>query len=159
MIKIDVRFKISKADPCLLYRRKKLGICMIIIYGDDMMVIGHKESIIHVKERVDDVFSIRTENNLTDYLGCEFHLNKDKTQGWLGQPSIIRSLQKKFGGEAMKQRPGTLGLIEMRIADEEDKLPAKEPTTYRRGVGTLLHLTKHSRPDLCNAERIVKKNG
>ena len=41
-----------------------------------------------VQERVEKVFSIKTETNLTDYLGCEFHMNKDKTKGWLGQPSI-----------------------------------------------------------------------
>ena len=55
MRKTDVGFKISEADPCLLYRETKLGICMIIIYVDDMMVIGHKESIIDVQERVEKV--------------------------------------------------------------------------------------------------------
>ena len=70
MINIDVGFKISEADPCLLYRENKLGICMIIIYVDDMMVIGNEESIIDVHERVRKVFSIKTETNLTEYLGC-----------------------------------------------------------------------------------------
>ena len=54
---------------------------MIIIYIDDMMVIGCKESIIDVQERVGKIFSIKPETNLTDYLGCEFHMNKDKTKG------------------------------------------------------------------------------
>ena len=79
---------------------------MIIMYADDMMVIGHKESIIDVQERVEKVSSVRTENNLTDYLGCEFHMNRDKTKVWLAQPSIIRSLEKKFSKEAMKHRLG-----------------------------------------------------
>ena len=48
MIKIDIGFKISEADPCLLYRENILRISMIIIYVDGMMVIGHKESIIDV---------------------------------------------------------------------------------------------------------------
>ena len=52
MIKIEVGFKISETDPCLLCKENKLGICMIIIYVDDMMVIGHEESIIDVQERV-----------------------------------------------------------------------------------------------------------
>ena len=34
MTKIDVGFKFSEADPCLLYRENELGICMIIIYVD-----------------------------------------------------------------------------------------------------------------------------
>ena len=79
---------------------------MIIIYVDDMMVIGHRESIIDVQERVKKVFSIKTETNLTDHLGCEFHMNEDKTKGWLGQSSIVRSLEKKFREEAMKHRLG-----------------------------------------------------
>ena len=52
LINIDVSFKINKADPCILYREIKVGICMIIIYVDDMMVIGHKESIVDVQESV-----------------------------------------------------------------------------------------------------------
>ena len=99
-----------------------------------MMVIGHKESIIDLQERMEKVFSIKTENNLTDYLGCEFHMNRDKMKGWLGQPFIIRSLEKKFGKEAMKHRlgltPGTLRFIAMRVTDEEEKLQAKEYATY-----------------------------
>ena len=59
--KIDGGCKISEADPCLLYRENKLGICMIMLYVDDMMMIGHKESIIDVQERVGKVFSIKTE--------------------------------------------------------------------------------------------------
>ena len=82
MIKIDAGFKVSKADPCLLYRENKLGICMTIIYADDMMVIGHNESITDVQERVKNVFSVKTEINFTDYLGCEFHMNNDKAKGW-----------------------------------------------------------------------------
>ena len=48
MIKTDVGFRI---DPCLLYRENKLGICMIVIYVHDMMVIGHKESILDVQKK------------------------------------------------------------------------------------------------------------
>ena len=104
---------------------------------------------------------MKTETNLTDYLGCEFHMNKDKTKRWLGQPSIVRSLDKELCKEDMKHRlsltPGTPRFIAMRDADEEDKLPAKEHATCRSGVSTLLHLTKHSRPDLCNAVRELSK--
>ena len=81
MIKTGVGYKISEADPCLLYRENKLRICMIIIYVDDVMVIGHEESIIDVQERVKKVFPIKTETNLMDNPGCNFHMNKDKTKG------------------------------------------------------------------------------
>ena len=31
-------------------------------------------------------------------------MNKEKTKGWLGQPSIIKSLEQKFGERAMNNR-------------------------------------------------------
>ena len=88
-------------------------------------------------------------------------MDRDKTKGWLGQPSIVRSLEKKFAKEAMKHRvgltPGTPRFIAMRVADEDFKLPVKEHATYRSRIGTLLYLTKHSRPDICNALRELSK--
>ena len=83
-------------------------------------------------------------------------------KGWSGQPSIIRSLEKKFGKEAMKHRlgltPGTPRFIDMRVTHEEDKLPTKEHAIYRSGVGTLLYLTKHSRPDPMQCSKGIVKN-
>ena len=53
--------------------------------------------------------------------------------------------------------PGTPRFVAMRAEDNEDELPAKEQAMYRSGVGTLLYLTKHSRPDICNAVRELLK--
>ena len=49
-------------------------------------------------------FSVKIQHNLADYVGCEFHMNKEKAKGWLGQPSIIKSLEQKFGEKALKER-------------------------------------------------------
>ena len=69
---------------------------------------------------------MKIQHNLADYLGCEFHLNKVKTRGWLGQPSIIKSLEQKFGMRAMKERlsltPGTPRFTARRLENPEDKV-------------------------------------
>ena len=44
-----------------------------------------------------------------------------------------------------------------RLENPEDKVIPKEHETYRSGVGTLLYLTKHSRPDICNPVRELSK--
>ena len=81
-------------------------------------------------------------------------MNKEKTKGWLGQLSIIKSLEQKYGEKAMKERlsitPGTPRFTVRRLECEEDKVNAKDHEIYRSGVGTLLYLTKHSRPDISN---------
>ena len=88
-------------------------------------------------------------------------MNKEKTKGWLGQPSIIRRLEQKFGERAMKERlsltPGTPRFTARRLENQEYQVNAEDHETYRSGVGTLLYLTKHSRPDICNPVRELSK--
>ena len=38
-------FTVSPADPCMLFKENKLGICIIIMYVDDMLIIEKKEQI------------------------------------------------------------------------------------------------------------------
>ena len=36
-------FQVSPADPCMLFKENELGICIIIMYVDDMLIIGKME--------------------------------------------------------------------------------------------------------------------
>ena len=88
-------------------------------------------------------------------------MNEEKIKGWLGQPSIIKSLEQKFGERSMKERlsltPGTPRFTVRRLENQEDTVNAEEHKIYRSGVGTLLYLTKHSRPDISNPVRELSK--
>ena len=53
--------------------------------------------------------------------------------------------------------PGTPRFIARRLENKEDKVNAEDHETYRSGVGTLLYLTKHSRPDISNPVRELSK--
>ena len=154
-------FTVSPWDPCMLFKENNLGICIIIMYVDDVLIVGKKEQIQEFATMIQKEFSVKIQHNLVDYLGCEFYMNKEKTRGWLGQPSIIKSLEQKFGERAMKERlsmtPGTIRFTARRLENEEDKMNAKDHETYRSGVGTLLYLTKHSRPDISNPVRELSK--
>ena len=154
-------FQVSPADPCVLFKEDNLGICIIIMYVDDMLIIGKKEQIEDFASKIQKVFSVKIQHNLADYLGCEFHMNKERTKGWLGQPSIIKSLEQKFGERAIKERlsltPGTPRFTARRVENPEDKVNQQDHEIYRSGVGTLPYLTKHSRPDICNPVRELSK--
>ena len=105
-------FQVSPADHCMLFKENELGICIIIMYVDDMLIIGKKEQIEDFAYEIQKVFSVKIQHNLADYLGCEFHMNKERTKGWLGQPSIIKSLEQKFGERAMKERLSLIPVIQ-----------------------------------------------
>ena len=154
-------FQVSPADPCMLFKQNELGICIKIMYVDDMLIIGKKEQIQEFTNKIQKKFSVKIQHNLADYLGCEFHMNKLKTRGWLGQPSIIKSLEQKFGERAMKEilslTPETPRFTARRPENPEDKISLEEHETYRSGVGTLLYLTKQSRQVICNPVRELSK--
>ena len=154
-------FQVSPADHCMLFKENELGVCIIVMYVDDMQIIGKREQIQDFASKIQREFSVKIQHSLTDYLGCEFHINIERTRGWLGQPSIIKSLEQKLGDRAMKERlsltPGSPRFTARRLENPEDKVNPEEHETYRSGVGTLLYLTKHSRPDICNPVRELSK--
>ena len=60
-------------------------------------------------------------------------------------------------GSQQTRTLGTPRFIARRLENEEDKVNAEDHETYRSGVGTLLYLTKHSRPDISNPVRELSK--
>ena len=74
---------ITKKEPFgfTVSRENELGICIIIMYVDDMLIIGKKEQIQEFATKIQKEFSVKIQHNLADYLGCEFHVNKETTRG------------------------------------------------------------------------------
>ena len=85
----------------------------------------------------------------------------DGKKAWLGQPTIIKSSEKQFGERVAKKTmtitPGTPGFIDRKV-DDISKVDEKTQSMYRSGVGTLLYLTKQSRPDITNPVRELSKS-
>ena len=101
------------------------------------------------------------EQTLTDYLSCEIRLNEERTMGWIGQPHMIKKIDKTFGDEVSKlqryRTPGTPGLGLVKVQEEGSRIPKEKQSRYRTGVGMLLFLIKHSRTDITNAVRELSK--
>ena len=92
-------FQVTPADPCMLFKENELGVCIIIMYVHDMLIIRKKEQIQDFASKTQKEFSVKLQHNLTDYLGCGFHMNKERTRGRLGQPSIIKVWNKNLETE------------------------------------------------------------
>ena len=153
-------FKLSKADPCFMFRRNEHGICMISIYVDDNFLVGEDDAVDQTTAQLQEHFKVKFEDTNNDYLGCEFIVSYDGKRGWLGQPHIIKSLRDRFGPHVEKLKstltPGTTGYVSLQTND--GLLTNEQKTEYRSGTGTLLFLLKHSRPDLSNPVRELSKN-
>ena len=150
----------GNADPCLMVRRNEFGIVFIVIYVDDCLLIGHSKAI---EQTINDVknhgFTLKIEGELDDYLSCEITFSRDNKKGWIHQPHLIKKIEKKFGpmvqGLQKYKTPGTPGGSILR--NPVSTVDAEKQKIYRSGVGMLLYLVKHSRPDIANAVRELSK--
>ena len=155
----SIGFKRSLADPCLF---KKEGPVYLGTYVDDNYILGKEEDINKVIKDIEDKgLKVKVEDNLTDYLSCNIIFDKDKKKAWIGQPHLLKKMEQKFGERVRKlrdyQTPGTPGKGVTRPKEDSELLSSHEQTQYRSGVGMLLYLVKHTRPDLANATRELSK--
>ena len=123
--------------------------------------MGKVEELLHFFKQLEAYLKFITEESMGDYLSCEVKFNKDKTRAWLGQPHMIKKIEKAFGEKVSRLReyktPGTPGFGIVRPKDDSEKISSEMQSEYMSGVGMLLYLVKYSRPDIANAVRELTK--
>jgi len=163
----DIGFYQSDADPCLMIWKSDLGIVFVATYVDDCYCIGTGraldkfEKLMQTQTKNVEPFNITITKGTSDYLGCEVVFSKDKMKTWLAQPHVMKNIRQKFG-ELVKnaqhyKTPRTPGIGLRKSMADDPKVSIKEHKTYQSGVGMLLYLMKHSRPDIANAVRELTK--
>ena len=67
-ILITLGFKPCKSDPCLMYRVKENGLCIILMYVDDNLIVGSNTAIDQVTDEIKKVFNVTISPEATEYL-------------------------------------------------------------------------------------------
>ena len=111
----EAGFKPNIVDPCLFQCKDDRGLSILIMYVDDLLIIGKPEKNESTIDDLKQYFEIKKPTTLDDYLSVQVIKSEDQKRACLGQPTIIDALTKKFGKEVEKQRvtltPGTPGFI------------------------------------------------
>ena len=158
----DGGFDKSDADPCLMTKKDALGWVFMALYVDDCLIVGNSkpinETINHMRKKG---LSLKITEELEDYLSCDIKLDRKNKKGWIGQPHLIQDLESKFW-EMVKhltsyRTPGTPGAGITKPTEEQLRLEPDAQEMYRSGVGMLLFLVKHTRPEISNAVRELSK--
>ena len=157
----SIGFKGGDIDPCLLFKRTKKGLVLIGLYVDDLLIIGNDVDIDEVIADIEKHFKVKVEENLKDYLSCEIRFDEKMKVAWIGQPHLIQKLKEKFEEETKDRgnfgTPGTPSFRIIRSSEMVDYVSKEEQSKYRTGVGMLLFLVKHTRPDIANCTRELSK--
>ena len=96
-------FKLIEADSCMLYKEDEKGVCITIIYIDNMMIIGKEEAIDDAIKVLQGHFQVKDPTSLEDYLGVQIVQSDDGKKAWLGQSTIIMSLEKQNWRKSCKE--------------------------------------------------------
>ena len=159
---LELGFERCPSDPCMFRRGTGEELLIILSYVDDNLVVGKRAMIDKFLEEFKGTeFTFTLEEGLSDYLSCDIQLDKEKRTGWIGQPHMVKKIEKTFGEEVSKlQRyttPGTPGFKVKKPEDDSELISEDLQSRYRTGVGQLMFLIKHSRPDLMSAVRELTK--
>ena len=163
---VDVMKKLScersKADPCLFFRwDEKDGLILWLTWIDDKLCIAHPDVIKDEKDRMKKHFECDDVGEVVDYIGCKVEVDQKEHSVKFTQPVLVQSLADEF--EDIPQgidplTPAKPGDILLKSSDEKYHLDKEKHTRYRTGVGKLLYLAKHSRPDIANAVRELSRH-
>jgi len=55
---VSLGFKQCESDPCLMYRVNENGLCIILMYVDDNLIVGSNKAIDQVTEEIKNVFNV-----------------------------------------------------------------------------------------------------
>jgi hypothetical protein len=141
---LSQNFVHCKLDPNVYILRRDGSLLLLVMYVDDLLIIGCSTSVIAAVKRVlHDRFLMMDMGPLHFFLGLE--ISQDASGIKISQAMYARYLLERFHMTDYKSAP-TPFLSGVKLEDGEET-PLIESTLYRQLVGSLLYLT-HSRPDL-----------
>ncbi|UYV71898.1 hypothetical protein LAZ67_9000983 [Cordylochernes scorpioides] len=134
--------KESTADPCLFFRKTNDHLLIIAIYVDDGIIAGTNEQ--EIKEFLDELmFSFKiTSEPLNYFLGIEIERQPDGSI-FINQKAYIKRILEKFN-MSQANKVGT-PTDNSTVPGEAEIL---ENVPFREAIGSLMHLSCLTRPDI-----------
>ena len=144
-------FTQSSSDPCI-YRSDEGGeIFYLGVYVDDIILAGCSEDRIkEVKAALSQKFEIKDMGKLHHFLGMSVDQNEKNKTVWIGHPSYIENLLRKFGMQDCTpvNTPVDVGSKLETTTDEEE---CADQQQYQSAIGSLMYLAVSTRPDIAYA--------
>jgi hypothetical protein len=82
---------------------------IILSYVDNNLTIGKRSAIdAFLKEFKESEFTFTLEEGLSDYLSCDIQMDRASLTGWIGQPHMVKKIEKTFGEDVSKLQSYTI---------------------------------------------------
>lgn len=146
---LKLGFDRSMHDSCLYIKRDEHHIMYLLIYVDDLLLIGNNiDDIKHIKTSMSNVFEMKDMEEVKQFLGI--HIVRDRVKGalHLDQKVYLENVLKRFG---MNDCNGVSTPIErqLKLVKADGCVETNQP--FKELIGCLIYAAITSRPDLCAA--------
>jgi hypothetical protein len=134
----NLDYSINSYDFALFIRRTDRGIILLLLYVDDMIIIGNDSiGILELKQFLNQHFEMKNLGNLSYFLGLEISYSFDGF--YLTQAKYISDMLSRANLTDCKtvDTPTKLN-ARLNLQDGE---PLCDPNLYRHFIGSLVYLT------------------
>jgi Reverse transcriptase (RNA-dependent DNA polymerase) len=133
---------IKAPTPCLYAYNN----CTIVVYLDDLIISGPSvEEVTELKSIIKGLFVCTDVGAMKEYLGVLFERREDGASV-LSQRQYLLNVLQRFGMEDCK--PCATLCVPKKSIDKASTDMSYTTFPYREAVGSPLHLSTHTRPDI-----------
>lgn len=143
-----------KSCNCVYVKRKGGKLCIIALYVDDLILVGHPELLFRIKKALSERFEMKDLGELKYALGIEIHRNKEAKTITLSQEKYVCDVLVEHGFDKCKpvSIPAPIRLSKEMSprsdAERKDIQREFQKMNYRKIIGQLLWIC-NTRPDIC----------
>lgn len=146
----SIGFKQSQYDHCLYISEKKEETVYLLLYVDDLILIGKTlKKISLIKRVISDEFEMKDFGELRQFLGIT--VKRDRTKGYLelNQRAYLENVLKRFNMDSCNgiSTPKECNLKLLKTDNRDTTVLTRHP--YRELIGCLMYAATTTRPDLC----------
>ena len=158
-------FRSNCLDPCLFMKSNSKGQVFVLLYVDDILIMGDDESEIKCTiNKLNESFVIKNLGQPKEFLGIKIERDERSQTLILSQEKFITNMLKKFGFE--NTHPVATPMVTSQVANRERKLREQDENNlvsvpnrlFREVVGSLLYLANCTRPDISYAVNVLSRH-
>jgi len=148
-----MRFKRSKADSCVYFKREDKNRAIIAIYVDDLLILTNNEKTkVLLKGKLSQKFDMKDLGEARYLLGMNITRDRKSGKIWLNQTTYIQRILQKFGMSECKSVSTPFNpsnkLSDKMEPRSSEKSHEMNKIPYREAIGSLLYAGQGTRPDI-----------
>eukprot|EP00903_Cladosiphon_okamuranus_P021851 g20088.t1 len=153
---LEIGFVPSTADPCLYTLNG--GEVILLVYVDDILLTGAKEELVTtIIEQMKERFETVDLGEAKFILGMAIQRNLEAGTILLTQEAYTKAVLAKFG-MADVRAAATPAEKEPVTTKEEKTLSPEQTTMFRSATGSVLYISRGSRPDISHSVLVLTKS-